>query len=158
MSTRRVTAPATLLVLAAVALAPARQDRPGPPAPEPVPVVVSADVAGLWDHKALVPVREARGRLEFAWMVQSLVGLAPNEIDRLTLVLPGPDADPVLVVTGRKPIDPAAVARTLTRRSGAKGRRPCRGCASPPGPSSPTSCRWTAGPCCSPRRRPGRPT
>ena len=121
MSTRRVTAPATLLVLAAVALAPARQDRPDPPAPEPVPVVVSVDVAGLWDHKALLPVREARGKLEFAWMVQSLVGLAPNEIDRLTLVLPKPDSDPVLVVTGRKPVDPAAVARTLTRRSGAKG-------------------------------------
>ena len=152
MSTRRVTASAPLLVLAAVALAPARQDRPDPPAPEPVPVVVSADVAGLW-------VREARGKLEFAWMVQSLVGLAPNEIDRLTLVLPKPDSDPVLLVTGRKPVDPAAVARTLTRQSGAKARRrPCRGCTSPPGPSSPTSSRSTTGPCCSPRCRPDRPT
>jgi hypothetical protein len=128
MSTRRIRLPAVPLALAAaVALASARQERtgPAPAAPKtPAPVVVSVDVAKLWEHKALLPVREARGRLEFAWMVQSLIGLAPTEIERLTLVVPKPDAEPILVVTGRNPVDPAAVAKTLTRKSGVKGPKP----------------------------------
>src|SRR5262245_38705352 len=123
MITRRRSLLAVPLVLGAVALAPARQERPNATR-TPAPVVVSVNVAKLWDHKAFLPVREARGNLEFAWMVQSLIGLAPNDLERLTVVLPKPDAQPILVATGRKPVDPAAVVKTLTRNPSAKVPKP----------------------------------
>jgi hypothetical protein len=109
---------------AVVALAPARPDPPKEAGAPGEFFVASVDVARLWGHKALMPVREARGSLEFAWMLQSLIGLAPTELERLTVVVPTPDAGPILVVTGRKPVDPKAVAKLLTRGSGAKGPKP----------------------------------
>jgi hypothetical protein len=120
MNTRRLSLfAAPLAVGAVVALAPARPDPPKAASGELL--VASVQVAKLWDHKAFLPVREARGNLEFAWMAQSLVGLAPTEIERLTVVVPNPDAGAVLIVTGRKPVDPKAVVKMLTRGSGAKG-------------------------------------
>jgi hypothetical protein len=111
--------------LAAVTLAPARP--PAKTAPPAVPAGVTAfaalNVAEVWDHRALVPAREARGKLEFAWAVQSLVGLAPAEMDRLTLVWhPGVPELPFAVVSGRKAVDPAAVARTLSRAGAAPAK------------------------------------
>jgi hypothetical protein len=123
MSPRRSVPLAALTLGLAVALA-ARAEKPtaapppaAPPAlPKDVLGFVSVDVAAVWDHKGFAPVREARGKLEFAWAVQSLVGVTPAELDRLTLFWhPSvPDA-PFAVVATRKPLDPAAVVKTLTR-------------------------------------------
>jgi hypothetical protein len=119
--TRRTAAASGFLLVTALALG---QPAPkaGPPAPGPtavpagVKLFASLNVAELWDHRALAPVREARGKLEFAWAVQALVGMAPEEMDRLTLFWhPSVPELPYAVVTGRKAVDPAAVAKTLSR-------------------------------------------
>src|SRR5262245_56750042 len=130
MITRRLSLFAVpLILLTAVALAPARPDAPkAADAPKAGTtgelLVASVHVAKVWDHKAFVPVREARGNLEFAWMVQSLIGLAPTELERLTVVVPDPDTGPILIATGRKPVDPKAVVKTLTRGAGTNGPKP----------------------------------
>jgi hypothetical protein len=111
------------LALGAVALAPARPDPPKEAAPGEL-LVASVDVARLWDHKAFVPVREARGSLEFAWMVQSLIGLTPAELERVAVVQSKAGGPIVVAVTGRKAVDPAAVAKTLTRTPRAAGPKP----------------------------------
>lgn len=112
------------LALAAVALASARPDPPTGAAATGDLLVASVDVARLWDHKAFVPVREARGSLEFAWLVQSLIGLTPAELDRVAVVQSKAGGPLVVAVTGRKAVDPAAVAKTLTRTPRAAGPKP----------------------------------
>ena len=114
---------ALLVLLGAAALAPARPDeaKPIPPAPPPavpkgVTAFASVNVAQVWDHQSFAAVRVGRGSLEFAWATQALVGVTPAELDRLTVFRHAsvPDA-PLVVVTGRKPLDPAAVVKMLTR-------------------------------------------
>lgn len=127
MNTRRLTSSAALLALfVGVTLAPARPDPPrsaDPPMAGDL-LVASLDVAKVWEHKAFAPVREARGKLEFAWAVQSLLGLAPTELERVTLVQTRADGPLVVGLTGRKAIDPAAVAKTLTRTPRIAGPKP----------------------------------
>ncbi len=81
------------------------------------------NVTELWDHKALLPAREARGKLEFAWAVQSMVGLAPADLDRLILFWhPSVPELPFVALTGRKAVNPVAVAQTISRAGAAAGR------------------------------------
>ncbi|HYH63343.1 MAG TPA: DUF1559 domain-containing protein [Urbifossiella sp.] len=110
----RLTAPAAFAVVAAVALA---QPAPQPaPLPAGVKAFASLNVAELWDHKALAPARESRGKIEFAWAVQAMVGLGPTDLDRLTLFWPDAGSDsPFVVVVGRKAVTAAAVAKALSR-------------------------------------------
>jgi hypothetical protein len=112
-----------ILAGAAVVGRPDTPAGPDPAIPAGVRAFASLDVTGLWDHKALAPVRDARGRHEFAWLVESLVGLAPTDLDRLTLIWHGsvPDA-PHVVVNARKVINPAAVAKTLSRLAASPDR------------------------------------
>ena len=104
--------------------APKANPTAGPAMPAGVRAFASLNVATLWDHKALLPAREARGKLEFAWAVESMVGLAPTDLDRLTLFWhPSVPELPHVIVTGRKAVNPAAVARSLSR-PGAVPERP----------------------------------
>lgn len=112
--TRRTTVPAGLALIAAVALA---QPAPQPaPLPAGVKAFAALNVTELWGHKALAPARESRGKIEFAWAVQSMVGLGPTDIDRLTLFWTDAGGDlPFVVLVGRKDVIPSAVAKTLSR-------------------------------------------
>ena len=75
---RRTTAAVLLPVLGiALAAAPGRPTAAQPAADRVMDPFVSINVAQLWDHKAFLPAREARGKAEFAWMVQGLIGVAP---------------------------------------------------------------------------------
>jgi len=123
--------PAFALVLGVAAVTPARpvEPKPAPPAAVPKGVVafVAVDVAQVWDHPAFGGIRAARGKHEFAWVVQSLVGVAPADLDRVILFWPTGSADaPFAVVRTRRPVDPAAVAKALAR-VGATGPKPLPG-------------------------------
>ena len=119
----RLALAAVTLLLAAVASVPAAPPGEKPPAatvvPPNAPIVVSLDFARLWNHRAFGPVRDAPGKAEFAWVVQSLLGLPPAEIARVTAFWTrgenGP-AGPFLLVTGRKPVDAKQVAAGMTRK------------------------------------------
>ena len=77
---------------------------------------VSLDVAKVWEHRAFGGVREARGKLEFVWVVQSLLGVAPAEMERVTAFWHASGQDePFVLITGRKPLDAKAIAKTLSR-------------------------------------------
>ncbi len=123
---RRTAVLAGLALVSALALAqPATTPAPIPPG---VKAFAALNVAALWDHKALDPVRQSPGRVEFAWAVQSMIGLAPTDLDRLTLFWPGAVNElPFVVVVGRKDVSPAAVAKALSRPGTAE--KP------PPGPA-----------------------
>jgi hypothetical protein len=131
MSARSRLAPlaVVLLVGAAAAMArPAQPNRPDAPTaatilPRDTTGFVSLNVAKVWDNKALLQVREARGKVEFAWVVQSLIGLAPAQIDRLVVFWKTPD-QPFVLVTGRKPIDTKVVIESTTRVAGKKLAKP----------------------------------
>jgi hypothetical protein len=113
------------LLIAAVAVVP-----PGAPGsataaaailhlPPEINAVVSLNVGEVWTNDALSPIHEARGKLEFAWAVQSLVGVTPEQIDRLTLFWSAAaPRTPFVLIKARKPLDAAAVAKTLTRPGG----------------------------------------
>jgi hypothetical protein len=114
------------VLLAALAVLPAaRPDDPKPTAPGPklsavvpgdVTAFASLDVAKVWDHKSFLGVREARGKLEFAWAVQSLVGVAPVDLARVTAFWhPSVPGSPFVLVTGRKKLDTAAMVKLLAR-------------------------------------------
>ncbi|MBY0515066.1 MAG: DUF1559 domain-containing protein [Gemmataceae bacterium] len=126
MSTRSRLAPlAVVLLVSAVGAAQPGQPGKAPPTEIPTGVVprdaagfVSLNVARVWDHKALLPVRDARGKVEFAWVVQSLLGVGPADIDRLVVFWKTPDR-PFVLVVGRKPIDTAVVLES-TARAGSK--------------------------------------
>jgi hypothetical protein len=110
-------------VLAAVALAVARPDQPKPLSgvvPAGSRAFISLDVAKAWDHASFGGVREARGKVEFAWLVQSLLGVAPADLARATAFwTPSGKELPFVLITGRKALDAQAIAKTLTR-AGAK--------------------------------------
>jgi hypothetical protein len=123
MPARRYALAAPLAQAAAVALAPGQPTTTTPPElqltadfPDGIGFV-SVKVSEVWDRPAFLPVRVARGNVEFVWMVQSLVGLPPGELDRLTVYWPTADpAAPLLMVSTRKPADARQVAKTLTRK------------------------------------------
>jgi hypothetical protein len=127
-----------LLAVVGVAAAHASGQPAQPPASKAAPAMpagvkafAALNVAEVWDHRAFGPVREARGKLEFAWAVQSMVGLAPAELDRFVLFWhPSVPDLPFAAVVGRKAVDAAAVAKTLSR-PGARGERPLGGKAIP---------------------------
>jgi hypothetical protein len=116
------------------ALAPARQEEAKPPqavkatvaVPKGVAALVSVNVAEVWEHPALFTIREARGKLEFAWAVQSIIGVTPTQIDRITAFWSAEADAPYLLIRGRKPLDPAGMAKTLSR-PGAKESNPTAG-------------------------------
>jgi hypothetical protein len=114
------------------ALAPARQEEPKASkavkvevaVPKGVAAFVSVNVAEVWEHPAFFPIRGARGQLEFAWAVQSVLGVTPTQIDRITAFWPASHTDsPYLLIRGRKPLDPVAMVKILTR-PGAKESKP----------------------------------
>jgi hypothetical protein len=125
MTAFRRTAAAGLAVLLAAAAVPARQPAgsPAPPAVkalDAVPrdgfLVASVDVAKLWDHPQLAAARDW-----FATQkdlpVESAVGVAPAEIERVTVFLPtvphnrGPAVS--VLVTTRRPYNEARVVKHL---------------------------------------------
>ena len=124
--TRRLIGSSALALAAAAALgqpAPKVEPKADAAMPAGVKAFAALNVAELWDHKALLPAREARGKLEFAWAVQSMVGLAPADLDRLALFWhPSVPELPFVALTGRKAIDPAAVAKALSRPGAAAAR------------------------------------
>jgi hypothetical protein len=88
--------------------------RPDPKGEEPPAYSFVINFAQIWDHKAFAPFREARGKAEFAWVVQGLIGVAPSEIELLSgTSYPRVPNGPVLWVDTRTPVDAAAVARSL---------------------------------------------
>ena len=107
-----------LFGLAVVAIA--RPDAPQAVVPADSLAFVSLDAAKLWEHKSFAAVREARGKLEFAWVVQSLFGVAPQDIERVTAfwhaAAPG---EPFVLLTGRKKLEAKEIAKVL-ERSGVK--------------------------------------
>lgn len=118
MSSRSL-AVAVVLLAAAVAIAQPVADRSAPNngatiLPANSAGFVSINVAQLWDHKAMLPVREARGKFEFAWIVESLIGIAPADIERLAVFWKTPDK-PHLIVVGRKAINVKAVIEAIQR-------------------------------------------
>ncbi len=115
----------------ALALAPAAQEesKPAGPAakddaalPNGVVAVASVNVAEIWDHPAFFPVREARGKLEFAWAVTSIIGVTPTAIDRLTAFWPSPTSSLHLLIQTKKPVEPAAMVKGLERPGGKKAQ------------------------------------
>jgi prepilin-type processing-associated H-X9-DG protein len=122
--TSRIVSFGGLLLLAAVAIAqPPVKDIPrkGEPTQSVVPSTalgfVSLNVAEFWDHKATMPIRESTGKYEFAWLVQSMVGIAPGDIDRLTIFWKDLNT-PFVLVTARKPVNAEKVIESLTRTGG----------------------------------------
>jgi hypothetical protein len=126
----------SMLLLVGLVVATAQPDKPRSPSaavksvvtvPSGVVAFASLNVAEVWDHKAFGQIREARGKLEFAWAVQSLIGVTPADTEQLTVFWPTIAADaPFVLVTGRKAVDATAVAKTLTR-PGATLPRPVPG-------------------------------
>ena len=119
-----------LMLLAAVAIAqPPAKDAPkkAAPAPNIVPAnalaFVSLDVAQFWDHKAAMPIREATGKYEFAWVAQSLIGLPPGDIDRLTIFWTDAST-PFVVVTARKPVNVEKMMESMSRTGVAAVQKP----------------------------------
>lgn len=113
-----------LVLLATFTVAIAMPDEPTTSATAVVPgdaiAFVSLDVAKAWEHRAFGAVREARGKVEFAWAMQSLLGVAPTEMDRVTAFWhPAGKDEPFVLITGRKDLDARAIAKTLSR-AGAK--------------------------------------
>jgi len=114
-------------VVAAAALLPAAQPPLGGPAPAPPPkalaavprdgfVVVSVNVAQLWDDAGLKAVQD--------WFVaqkeptiEGLVGVSAADLERVTVYLPAPGIDrdpgPVVLVTTRRPYNEARVVKNL---------------------------------------------
>jgi hypothetical protein len=115
------------LLLAAVTLTVARPDQPKPLSgvvPAGSRAFISLDVASVWDHASFGGVREARGKLEFSWLVQSLLGVTPPDLARATAFWTSSGKElPFVLITGRKAIDAHAIAKTLTR-AGAKKASP----------------------------------
>src|SRR5262245_58392429 len=87
--------PLTLLLDVATAAAQPPVGRPADPALNPVPtgsfIFVSAKVSKLWDHAAAKPVRDWLAAQKPGPLDQ-VIGLAPADIDRVTVFLPTTDA------------------------------------------------------------------
>ena len=124
------------LFLAVVAVA--KPDAP-PAAKPPADAIafVSLDAAKLWEHKSFASVRETRGKLEFAWVVQSLFGVAPQDLERVTAfwhaAAPG---EPFVLLTGRKNLEAKKIAKLL-ERPGEKPLKTPNGVVAAPGSEFP---------------------
>lgn len=114
-----------LVAVAAAAVLPGAQPPGGAPAPAvpkalaSVPangfLVLSVDLARLWDDPALAPMREwFAGQKEVT--LERFVGVGPADLERVTLYFPdayGLWVGPVAVVTTRQPYNEARVVKTL---------------------------------------------
>lgn len=92
-------------------------------------LVVTVNVARLWDNPAARPLRDwvAAQKPEF---LEPLLGVAPADLDRVTLYLPavtaqGPPAA-VLALSTRRPYDPARVRERLGAGTPVDGIYPVR--------------------------------
>ena len=104
----------------AVAVPDEPKSKPNDAAPGDAVAFVSLDVAKAWEHRAFGAVREARGKLEFSWVVQSLFGVAPTEMERASAFWHSAGKDePFVVITGRKALDAKSIVKALSR-AGAK--------------------------------------
>jgi hypothetical protein len=76
---------------------------------------VSVRVADLWagDLARAVQKGAKREAAEMAEEFRKTIGLAPDEVERLTLVLPGHDADPVVIVMAKKAVPGRKLLATL---------------------------------------------
>ncbi|HYH63342.1 MAG TPA: DUF1559 domain-containing protein [Urbifossiella sp.] len=123
---RRLTLSA-VAVVAAAALLPAAQPPPGGPAPAPPPkalaavpregyFMVSVNVAQLWDDPAL-KVAQDWFSAQKEPTTESMVGVAPAELERVTVYVPAPGhdrgTDPIVLVTTRQPYNEARVVKNL---------------------------------------------
>lgn len=128
---------AGVVALAAATLLPAQPPAGGPPPPAPpkalaaIPrdgfLVVSLDVAQLWDNAAMKPARD--------WLadqkeptLESLLGVGPADLERVTVYLPmvgrNHDYVPVVLVTTRRPYNEARVLKNfLGKNPGAAPER-----------------------------------
>lgn len=119
--------PPVLAVLLAAATATTAQQpqpiqppgaRPADPALAPIPTdsfaFVSVKASKLWDNPAAKPLRDWVAAQKDA-PLDSLLGVAPADLDRLTLFLPTPpdDGEPLLLVTTRKPYNEARMLKAL---------------------------------------------
>src|SRR6185312_4030307 len=112
--------PLALLACAVVAARPAEHKKLAEIVPGDCLAFVSLDVAKAWDHPALGGLRHANGELEFAWAVQSALGTGPGQLQRVTAFwIPAGKETPLILMTGRKPLDAQAIAKKL-RKPGAK--------------------------------------
>jgi hypothetical protein len=64
-------------------------------------------VAELWKHDSTKELRErlVKAQLDVEKDIESQIGLRPSEIERVTLILPAPGKEPVLVITTAKPAE-----------------------------------------------------
>lgn len=106
-----------LQATAAPVLAQAADDLAWVPADTPGFVVLR--VAELWKHDAFKELRErlAKADLDFARDFEKRVGLNPNEIDRLLILLPAPGADQDLgfIIAASKPVKSKVLAATMPK-------------------------------------------
>lgn len=126
LALRRLVLPPAAL-LAAVLVSSAQPPGDGPPAPAvpkalaAVPpngfLVVSVDVAKLWDDPSMRPLQDwFAGQKEPT--LEPLLGVSPAELARVTVYLPdvggARDGGPVVLVTTRRPYNEARVIKHLT--------------------------------------------
>ncbi|MBN9519645.1 DUF1559 domain-containing protein [bacterium] len=136
---RRLTLAVVAILVGAALLPAAQPPGVGPPAPAApkalaaVPpngfLVVSVDVAKLWDDPTLKPMQEwFAGQKEAT--LEPLIGVAPADLARVTVYLPdlggGRDPGPVVLVTTRRPYNEARVVKNLAGDRHPDGRRVTR--------------------------------
>ncbi|MFO0805264.1 MAG: DUF1559 domain-containing protein [Gemmataceae bacterium] len=106
--------PASWVLILGV-FAAAQPEKASAPPPDSL-AFASLDVARLWEHPSFLSIREAPGKFEFAWVVQSVFGVAPQDIARLSVFWhPAAPGEPFALITGRKKLDATAVAKSLQR-------------------------------------------
>jgi hypothetical protein len=106
----------SILIVGAVLVSLAPAEQPKPAIPADAIAFVSLDVAKVWDHPSFGAAREARGKVELAFAVQSLLGVGPADLQRVTLFWhPAAQDEPFAIITGRKNLDAKKIARLLTR-------------------------------------------
>ena len=136
--------PVALLACAVVAAQPAEPKKLAEVVPGDCLAFVSLDVAKAWDHPALGGLRHANGEIEFAWAVQSALGIGPGQLERITAFwIPAGKETPLILMTGAS----RSMLRPLPRSCGSPAPRqqplPSRRtmCIPPPAPSSPSFCK-----------------
>jgi hypothetical protein len=122
---RRALAAVLPLALVAAALVPSAAQPPKPPdaAPADAALVVSVNVKKLWTGPSSTAIREARGRVEFGWLVNALIGFTPDKLDRVTLFWTGGKelSGPFVLADAREAFDPAKVLDALPRAGNETG-------------------------------------
>ena len=112
------------LVLAALVPS-AAQQKPLDAAPADAALVVSVDVKKLWADPSFAAVKEARGRVEFGWLVNALIGFTPDQLDRVTLFWTGKElTGPFVLAASRDPHDALEVLGRLPRAGRGTGALP----------------------------------